>query len=356
MSKVYEVAMILHKGMDQTLGELQEMGAGVAGLHQEVPDEYALALAENYGRRQRMIPHLSNAFLKKLAAEFSDDEIIALIPAFSAKFHVLSEIAAERSQMMIQEMHHPEMATAPAKKHKTPKIYRGVQLIGRKDAAVLAKEDVCLFLLTDTKGSKSGCRLCINSETAIDTEIYVEDCRVLLYDRGRYVCEPAQFTKIGDIYYFDAADFLKRQGVVLSDTTRDEGLEESCELREYKFHVQPSAHGFSVQKGRQCRVIPDTAFISKADASGITGNGVRLCDLREIVWDAGDARATISGRALIRACADALASGSIADAGACQTILDRLYAAVSDFNAPVKMFGLKTCKGEFIVNGVKKNL
>lgn len=318
---VYSVAMAVHKGMLEVLEGFQKLGADVRRLDDQVDDDYIYKLAGHYGRRGNVIPLLSTKYMEMLDEPYDSQELCRYILPFFGEGEVLTGSRAERIYWTLNQLKQPERIITEEPKSKVPKACRGIHLIGCEGEGLAYTEgDVQLFLLPQTKGEVVQCRLCLAKDIIIDTNMVLDGCRVLAYINGKYLYEPAEFIKVRDIYYFDAANYLGRRGINLMPVYGHYKYIYKRDIKKFKRWLLPSLNGFVLQE--------DTFCTMKFDRERL-----RICNgiIEKITWNAQSNDLTIKGRAAVRHGADALLSlqGEIG----MRELRTCLYKLVSAFRA-----------------------
>ena len=202
--KVYEVANILHKDSMKTLEDFQEMGQKVRRLDDDIPDEYIDRLARQYGRRGFVLPFLSKEFFMANKGDFSQEELIRLIPDFSAGNRISQRQAGVTIWLMneLQGKSMPEFAEV--KLSKLSKAYRALELMGNDDQALVKTDgSVQMYLIPGKKENEQKCRLCFGMENVLDICLDPDECRILLYINGKYYYDQAEWININDIFYLN---------------------------------------------------------------------------------------------------------------------------------------------------------
>ena len=293
--KVYEVANILHKDSMKTLEDFQEMGQKVRRLDDDIPDEYIDRLARQYGRRGFVLPFMSKEFFMANKRDFSQEELIRLIPDFSAGNRMSKRQAGVTIWLMneLQGKSMPEFAEV--KLSKLSKAYRALELMGNDDQALVKTDGSAqMYLIPGKKQNEQKCRLCFGMENVLDICLDPGECRILLYINGKYYYDQAEWININDIFYLNMDAYLNSKAVKLPG---DGLFNDTYDLKKAAGYVFPCRNGFALQRGRQCRL-----FFDK--------DRIRLChgNITTIMWEAPMSHMTINGRASVRVLVNELMS------------------------------------------------
>ncbi len=289
-AKIFEIAGALHKGTQQVITDLQAMGVTVSLLSNEVADEFILALAELYGRRENVLRLLSNEFIYELEKRWSKEELLKFFPQLNWEKAFLKTKDAERILILKECLPgYVETVENHVAVTKTAKMQSAYYLAGKDEKAILVPEkarDMQVFLIPQNKKETEPCCLCFDRKKIVNVNLHVQGCMLLVWADGKYFYEPAAFTKMQGRYYLELYRFFEERNIELPKYTKIhwssrgfDGMTKS---------VMAGDSGFAVQEKLHCVV--------KTDESKL-----QLCKgkVKEISWSAVDSTMTIKGNKVI---------------------------------------------------------
>lgn len=296
-ARVYEVANVLHKGTEQVFSELQKLGAPVKRWGDMVSDQDILRLAETYGRKKYVLPLVSNEFIEELAKTWSEEALMTLLSDVDWSRSHLSERDAGRVLNVkkcvpgcVEEVSNVEAI------HKNPKAFRALYLVGAEGKAIAMPKDkrnIQVFLVPNGKKDEVPCCIAFDSANVFHTKLNVKSCMVLIWADGRYIYEPASFTKMQDKYYFELPKEFSKCGI-------EEVQYEQVGLNGKKVWdmvqwILPGKSGFAMQEKQKC--------IVKFDKSQL-----RICngEIDTLSWKWEDTKRTMKNSLDVRIVMDAL--------------------------------------------------
>lgn len=286
--KVYEAAGVLHKDSLKTLNDFQQMGLDICRLDDDIPDEFVYQLAKRYGRSDFVLPFFEKEFFMANGGAFKKTDLLKLIPDFDSGSRMEKRQAGVTIWMLKHLISEEMPVFTELKQHKTSRIYRGLQLIGDNELALIQTDgSIQMYLIQKSVRGKQKCRICFGTDDVFDICLCLDECRILFYDNGKYYFDQAEWINCNDVFYLNMAAYLKSKGTELTDSCI---FSDAPDLNKAVRYILPCKNGFALQKGRQC-----TLFFDRDKMQICRGN------IDRIMWQTEMEHLTVKGRASIRA-------------------------------------------------------
>lgn len=301
-AKVWEVAKVLRKGMDQVVRDFRKMGVGIKSTSDVVTDKEMLELAEKYGRRECVFPLVSNEYVYEMVKTENEEEILKLMPEVEGEGFFREEVA-ERVAIInncIKEKSNIIVCSEPSI-HR-PKVFQALYLLGRGEKALQTVDEVYdfqVFLIPKSKEKLHDCIISSDRFSAFRIKMNIDECMILVWSDGKYYYEPAEFKKIKDKYYLDVRNHLEGRGLkvpaILKHQWSPRGPWKMCA------YVQPGKKGFAFQdvvlwkkkyyggKYAVCKILFDRSRIA-------TSGG----EIRDYFWKTDEKAMTIRDNNIMR--------------------------------------------------------
>lgn len=250
--KIHQIANVLHKGMDQVISDLQNLGVNVTKYYDIVQDSDIYDLAVQYGRKEYIFHHISNEFFRTVASSYDEEFLLEYLYRTQTLCGWLPENVAERVEIIRKTLaNKAETFISKPIVTKTPKAFHALYLYGVGEKALMEYPygtDIEVFLIPKTRAEKNPCWIKFNKKDSIVVKLDVENCMLLVWNRGTYLYTTARFKKLGEMYYLNLEEFI-----TLPTPECKNMLKRGVKMMSK--YVLPGNCGFATQHNDRCKVI-----------------------------------------------------------------------------------------------------
>lgn len=284
--KIHQIANVLHKGMDQVISDLQNLGVNVTKYYDVVQDSDIYNLAVQYGRKEYIFHHISNEFFRTVASSYNEEFLLEYLTNLQTLSGWLPEKVVEKVEIIRKTLANKlEIFESNPIVTKTPRAFHALYLYGTDEKALMEYSlgpDVEVFLIPKTRAEKNPCWIKFNQKDSIAVKLDVENCMLLVWNNGTYLYTTVRFKKLGEMYYLNLQEVFS----MLPPTSHCKNLHKRG-IKMMSKYVLPGKCGFATQHNNRCYIkIPQNMVLGRT--------------IKDIWWDCSEPMMRMTAKSDIR--------------------------------------------------------